>query len=334
MATSSANILLGYQAGDNLSTGSNNIVLGFDIDAPSATSANTLNIGNLLFGTGIDGTGTTLSTGKIGIGTTTPAYGLTVGDGTTQKDIYIPKGGLCVDNDASGCPAAPLAGMIYASSTSITGIDLAENYPTFDETIEAGDVVSADSDNPEHIVKSASFYEEKLLGVISTNPGVLLGKNNSTSSRPVALAGRVPVKVSAVNGPIKIGDYLTSSEIPGVAMRTIKPGMVIGMALEPFSGTDIGRITVFVNPHWNLGSLSEWQAEETEETGGLDRFASAVQIALKKLGVWMENGVAQLKEIIAEKISTKELCIEDVCVNKNQLKKLLENMTETTETID
>ncbi|MBI4039324.1 hypothetical protein HY388_00670 [Candidatus Daviesbacteria bacterium] len=50
----------------------------------------------------------------------------------------------------------------------------------------------------------------------------------------VALAGRVPVKVSLENGPIEKGDYLTSSSTPGVAMKATKPGQVVGKALEPF----------------------------------------------------------------------------------------------------
>ena len=66
------NIFLGYQAGDAITSGANNIVFGYDIDTPSPTSANTLNIGNIIFGTGIDGTGSTLSSGNIGIGTSSP----------------------------------------------------------------------------------------------------------------------------------------------------------------------------------------------------------------------------------------------------------------------
>ncbi len=72
------NILVGYQAGDNLTTGTYNIVLGYNIDAPAVDSTQTLNIGNLIYGTGLDGSGTTLSTGNIGIGTTTPAQKLDV----------------------------------------------------------------------------------------------------------------------------------------------------------------------------------------------------------------------------------------------------------------
>ena len=63
------NILIGYQAADNLTTGNNNIIIGYDIDNITATADNVLNIGNLIFGTGVDGTGTSYSSGNIGIGT-------------------------------------------------------------------------------------------------------------------------------------------------------------------------------------------------------------------------------------------------------------------------
>lgn len=76
--TGSNNTLIGYKTGDTLTSGSNNIVLGYDIDVLNATGDNTLNIGNIIFGTNIDGTGSTLSTGKIGIGTTSPYAKLSV----------------------------------------------------------------------------------------------------------------------------------------------------------------------------------------------------------------------------------------------------------------
>jgi hypothetical protein len=66
------NIMIGYQAGDNVTTAASNILIGYNIDAPSATTNGQLSIGNLIFGKGIDGTGTTLSSGNVGIGTNAP----------------------------------------------------------------------------------------------------------------------------------------------------------------------------------------------------------------------------------------------------------------------
>lgn len=90
ISTGNNNIALGHAAGDNITTGSNNLVIGYDIDAPVATSSNQMSIGNLLFGTGINGTGTTISTGNIGIATNAPSERLHVVHSQNAKSrIYL-----------------------------------------------------------------------------------------------------------------------------------------------------------------------------------------------------------------------------------------------------
>jgi hypothetical protein len=88
VTTGANNILLGYNAGysgTNLTTGSNNIIIGHNIGATSTDMTRGLNIGNLIFGTNLDGSGTTLSTGNIGIGTTSPWGKLSItGSGATS----------------------------------------------------------------------------------------------------------------------------------------------------------------------------------------------------------------------------------------------------------
>ena len=80
-----------------------------------------------------------------------------------------------------------------------------------------------------------------------------LGHNDVFTQTPIALAGRVPCKVTDENGPIRRGDLLTTSSTPGHAMRADidsfdKIGSVIGKALEPMeSGT--GVIEVLVGKH-------------------------------------------------------------------------------------
>ena len=84
------NIGLGAMAGANLTTGSNNIVIGYNVNLPSATGSYQLNIGNLIFGTGINGTENAISSGKIGIGTAAPAARLHVaGDGRFEGRVRI-----------------------------------------------------------------------------------------------------------------------------------------------------------------------------------------------------------------------------------------------------
>ncbi|MCJ7739271.1 MAG: hypothetical protein MUQ10_18485, partial [Anaerolineae bacterium] len=59
--------------------------------------------------------------------------------------------------------------------------------------------------------------------------------------------GIVSCKVSAENGPIHRGDLLTTSSIPGHAMRADdpQPGTILGKALGPLA-TDTGVIQILV----------------------------------------------------------------------------------------
>jgi len=81
LTSGSNNLLFGYRSGDNITSGSNNIIIGYDIDAPNATGSNQLSIGNLIYGTSVDGTGTTISTGNVGIGIDSPQQNLSVNYG-------------------------------------------------------------------------------------------------------------------------------------------------------------------------------------------------------------------------------------------------------------
>ncbi|HEY5714086.1 MAG TPA: hypothetical protein VIT68_01925, partial [Candidatus Gracilibacteria bacterium] len=147
LTTGSNNLLLGYQAGDTISSGSNNIVIGYDIDTPTNATLNALNIGNLLFGTGINGTGTTISTGNIGIGVVAPTKKLEV-DGdievTATNDICI-AGGNCLSTAGGGTDDQNLS--FTGNTLNIedgTGVDLSpylDNTDTQDLSL-AGTVIS------------------------------------------------------------------------------------------------------------------------------------------------------------------------------------------------
>jgi len=86
------NTALGYEAGDNIYTGSNNIIIGANVDAPSGTADDQLNIGNTIYGD--------LSTGCVGIGTTSPTAGLHIRNTSSEGIIIENTGdhGLYIDN--------------------------------------------------------------------------------------------------------------------------------------------------------------------------------------------------------------------------------------------
>lgn len=117
------------------------------------------------------------------------------------------------------------------------GGDIAERFPVDpqckikNDCPQIGDVVSIKDGG--FLEKSKIPYDKKVLGVISENPTLTMkGENNSENSLPVALIGKVKVKVSLLNGEIEIGDPLTSSEIAGIAQKATESGKIIGFALE------------------------------------------------------------------------------------------------------
>ncbi|MCS7200901.1 MAG: hypothetical protein NZ822_02000, partial [Patescibacteria group bacterium] len=77
LTTGIGNILIGYQTGFNTTTsphsGSYNILIGYQAGTPANTTSNFLNIGNLIFATGVNtATGTNISNGRVGIRTLSP----------------------------------------------------------------------------------------------------------------------------------------------------------------------------------------------------------------------------------------------------------------------
>ncbi len=141
-------------------------------------------------------------------------------------------------------------GTVYLQTSHQNG-DVAEYYrKKSGEKLEAGDVVSIAEDEDERITLSKKEYDSKVVGVVSENPGLIIGVGDKNKELvPLALVGRVPCKVTNINGPIKRGDLLTTSPIPGYAMKATKSGPVIGKALQNFNGKK-GKILIFANTGW------------------------------------------------------------------------------------
>ena len=182
---------------------------------------------------------------------------LTVVAGTTWGRVDILIGG----NTVSGRTAS-VDGVRLVETAVGTGLDYAENYPADPNNIPvAGEIVSLDnSGNLAEVTPTNKSMDDSVIGVVSTNPGMVVGEDVPDPKVPVALSGRVPVMVSSENGIIHVGDYLASSDIPGVAVKAIASGPVIGIAMEDYVNSDpsnIGSITLFIkNTYYNGFSLA------------------------------------------------------------------------------
>ena len=133
-----------------------------------------------------------------------------------------------------------------ASGWSTGSYDFAEMFPST-ESLEPGDVVVFGVDVT-HVRRSVEHSDSHIAGVVSTRPGFLAGEN-TPGQYPIALAGRVPTKISLENGPIQVGDAITTSSRVGFAMKANKNGTIVGYALEPYTQTTTSeKIIVFVRP--------------------------------------------------------------------------------------
>jgi hypothetical protein len=284
----------------------------------------------------------------------------------TSAGLIIGYGGLCVDND--GFCFASTTGRISAVSYTTGSTDLAENYFS-STTLDVGDIVmSAGGETIERGVESGS---KRVLGIVSTKPGIILGLDEHTpltGEYPVALSGRVPVKVSLSGGVIKIGDRITLSSVPGVGMKAnATSSATVAVALEDWSGdasfldtAQEGKVLAFVNlaytdlsknisgsqinltatgtPDGQAGALVPLfaLASDTNDVRYLaDRplsFSNATLNNVKAIfsanGKWSidEGGKLTVEEVNTKTVHASEkICIQDVCVNRDQLNALLLN---------
>jgi len=223
-----------------------------------------------------------------------------------------------------------------AGTYTTVGADYAEYFATDNQDLTSGELVCSDTNKSNAVKRCDRKNMSTLVGIISTHPSVI---GNSSSDRDkdsnykvVALLGQVPGFVNTENGEIRVGDYLTTSSKSGVAMKTTDSGKVIGTALENYNSSGVGSIKILVNPQWYFGSLADQAISYdnqnypvAQDETLLDDFTKIIRNSLAKLGLGIKDGVASIKGIFTDKITTKELCVDDTCIDSTQLKKLLEN---------
>ena len=157
------------------------------------------------------------------------------------------KAGINMTTDASDATKTYL---FRGTATHAQYADVAEMYTT-DREHEPGTVMMF-SDGPagEEVCESLHEKDPKMLGVVTTNPALLMNSGIETpeglATVGVALLGRVPCKVT---GKVNKGDRLISSNVPGHAMAgkdDIRWTHVLGRALEKKTDDGEGVIEVIV----------------------------------------------------------------------------------------
>ena len=120
------------------------------------------------------------------------------------------------------------------------GCDIAEPFKMSNNEIPKGAVVVIDEDNAGHLKMSDQACDRRVAGIISgangVNTGVTLTQEGVfEGGQNVALSGRVYVQADASNGSIKPGDLLTTSDVPGHAMKVTDhskaQGAILGKAM-------------------------------------------------------------------------------------------------------
>ncbi len=158
----------------------------------------------------------------------------------------------------SSANALRVNGTTTTTVLTITGgSDIAEPFNvTGADEIRPGMVVSIDPARTGELRVTTGEYDATVAGIVSgangVNPGLTLTQEGSVADgkHPIALTGRVWVLADASRAPIAAGDLLTTSAIPGHAMKVLNReragGATIGKAMSSLdSGT--GYVLVLVN---------------------------------------------------------------------------------------
>jgi len=213
--------------------------------------------------------------------------------------------------------------VLHIGSVDTANADLAENYPST-QNLSTGELVTFDLENTGHVLR-AQAGSQKLVGVVSTNPGLLLGSSETSQNvYPIALSGRVPVKITLENGAISPGDPLTASTtIEGRAQKATTSGPIIGKALESSSScSDPGNCTILalVQPSWfdpdtlltldTLGQIVTSPETNIQDPGSkIYHLTSSNGSAVTRLGQFSQALIANLKAGI---INTSKLVSNDI----------------------
>lgn len=149
-----------------------------------------------------------------------------------------------------GNPAGYFHGdVIVTGDLRLTGADVAEQFDVASDAVDEGTIVVLDDAGALSPCEKA--YDRRVAGVVSgagdRKPALVLDRSDDRNDRrAVAVVGKAWCRA---DGPIEVGDLLTTSDNPGHAMaakdRDASFGAVLGKALTPLAaGTGLVLVLV------------------------------------------------------------------------------------------
>jgi F0F1-type ATP synthase membrane subunit c/vacuolar-type H+-ATPase subunit K len=125
---------------------------------------------------------------------------------------------------------------IYGGEASL-GVARAIEFKNKD--VKDGSVVSS---SEEGAILSSTPYDSLVLGVVARDAAIVISSTEIEDGIPIISSGQVYILVSSKEGAIKKGDLLTTSTNPGVAVKALKSGYVLGSAMEDYDNSDTERV--------------------------------------------------------------------------------------------
>jgi hypothetical protein len=147
-----------------------------------------------------------------------------------------------------------LVGVVVSSTLGVGGVHAQEADVKRSLTIAAYYEILGDGIENGYIVQAAEEgytltdepYDDQLYGVVTTSPSVALNDFGLEGHYPLVSSGVVEVAVTAENGAIEKGDYITSSQRPGIGMKATRTGTTLGVALEKYNPDDPTEVGVIL----------------------------------------------------------------------------------------
>lgn len=169
-----------------------------------------------------------------------------------------------------------------------SGTDYAEYFRSNPGNIEKKYLISMKKDGSVGL----SSAGEQIIGVVSSHAGFVGGNGGTDKDEEerkkthtlVGLVGQIPTFVSGENGPIHAGDKIAASDIPGVGVKAISAGFIVGQAQEDFipsSPDDKGTISVLVQPSWY--SPDKEKSEQDKKVNDLQKQINELKKQIQEL---------------------------------------------------